>query len=489
MLDVLRQPESLSLDKIRTDGGTQPRAGLNEDVAQEYADAINGPNAWPFPPVVVFFDGDNYWLADGFHRIEAARRYCHREKLAPISIPCDIRQGSQRDAILYSVGANAEHGLRRTNADKRRAVLRLLQDAEWSQWSNREIARRCKVDEKTVRNLRNELTADNPQLDTASRTYTTRHGTVATMNTANIGVRPEPTESNENAVPTITVPEDPRQLRPDWFDHYAADGWKLIRSWDKLQAVHFGRELATKPYPTGYELARAMAAREWSADYFWLDGQEPEAEDGHTAAAPVHTERLPVHIRPSALQRAAEAITGEPADENGYTVPSAAKRLAPLMTSSTGEHYTPSEIIDAVVKTIGPIDLDPCSPVNGPTVPAAQHYTVEDDGLAQFWRGTVYMNPPYGAGIDAWVAKLIESYRAGDVTAAVALLPARTDTRWWQQIRDYPVCFVTGRIRFEGAGNGAPAPFPSALVYLGADLPRFIQATKDLGDVWRRIDG
>lgn len=407
MLDVLRQPESLSLDKIRTDGGTQPRAGLNEDVAQEYADAINGPNAWPFPPVVVFFDGDNYWLADGFHRIEAARRYCHREKLAPISIPCDIRQGTRRDAILYSVGANAEHGLRRTNADKRRAVLRLLQDAEWSQWSNREIARRCKVDEKTVRNLRNELTADNPQLDTASRTYTTRHGTVATMNTANIGAQaqaeesekrpdlperlpvhirpsalrqaaestiapaqpsrpqPETPENLERAVlswlngtvsfthplerleaartdtehrrsllshlrrrethyrgddldtaisavkeriinqlktndqirlndleqstgpdlsrpptnkdlkaPPITVPEDTRKLPTDWFDHYAADGWKLIRSWDKLQAVHFGRELATKPYPTGYELARAMAAREWSADYFWLDGQD-----------------------------------------------------------------------------------------------------------------------------------------------------------------------------------------------------------------------
>jgi hypothetical protein len=42
--------------------------------------------------------------------------------------------------VPNSVSANAPHGLRRTNADKRRAVVRLLEDTEWSQWADREIA-------------------------------------------------------------------------------------------------------------------------------------------------------------------------------------------------------------------------------------------------------------------------------------------------------------------------------------------------------------
>jgi hypothetical protein len=75
-----------------------------------------------FSPVLVFCDGSDYWLADGFHRLAG------RQSLELPAIAVDIRQGARRDAILYSVGANAYHGLRRTNADKRRAVLMLLQD-------------------------------------------------------------------------------------------------------------------------------------------------------------------------------------------------------------------------------------------------------------------------------------------------------------------------------------------------------------------------
>lgn len=97
---------------------------------------------------------------------------------------------TKRDAVLYSVGANSTHGLPRTNIDKRKAVMTLLEDGEWSQWSNREIARQCAVDEGTVRKYRNELTAEIPQSGDASpRTYTNKHGTTSTMNTENIGKR------------------------------------------------------------------------------------------------------------------------------------------------------------------------------------------------------------------------------------------------------------------------------------------------------------
>jgi hypothetical protein len=160
---------------IRIDGGTQSRASIDQHVVGDYADAMAAGDT--FPPVVVFFDGKTYWLADGFHRYEAYAR-------AKIdSVLADVRQGTQRDAILFSVGANASHGLRRTNDDKRRAALTLLNDAEWAKWSDREIARRVGVSHNFVSGLRPSLSSD----DSEPRTYKTKHGTQAEMKTAKIG--------------------------------------------------------------------------------------------------------------------------------------------------------------------------------------------------------------------------------------------------------------------------------------------------------------
>ena len=118
----------LDIFQIRRDGGTQPRTAIHSPTMEEYAEQMKA--GIEFPPVIVFYDGTDYWLADGFHRVEAA---C---SIGLKKIAARIKQGSRRDAILYSVGANATHGLRRSNTDKRRAVLRLLEDEQWSQWSN-----------------------------------------------------------------------------------------------------------------------------------------------------------------------------------------------------------------------------------------------------------------------------------------------------------------------------------------------------------------
>ena len=74
-----------------------------------------------------------------------------------LDLEAEIRRGTQRDAVLYSVGANSDHGLRRTNEDKRRAVLRLLEDEEWGQWSDRAIAEKCAVGHDMVATLRGQL--------------------------------------------------------------------------------------------------------------------------------------------------------------------------------------------------------------------------------------------------------------------------------------------------------------------------------------------
>jgi hypothetical protein len=114
-------------------------------------------------------------------------------------------------------------------------------------------------------------------------------------------------------------------------------------------------------------------------------------------------------------------------------------------------------------------------------VPAGQHFTVEDDGLAQPWIGRVFLNPPYRREIEVWVRKLLDEYSAGRTTAALALLPARTDTHWFRLLAECPVCFLDGRLRFSGYDNAAL--FPSAAVYLGRDPDRFAAAFGDLGQI------
>lgn len=169
----------IELDRIRLDGGTQPRSSIDLDLVQAYA--IDMAKGDPLPPVALFYDGQDYWLADGFHRYHAAKL---NDRTAITSL---VRQGTQRDAILYSAGANADHGWRRTKEDKRRAVQRLLDDPEWASWSDREIARHCRVDHKTVAAQRPAAAADTGEIP-SMRTFThPKTGQPATMNTANIG--------------------------------------------------------------------------------------------------------------------------------------------------------------------------------------------------------------------------------------------------------------------------------------------------------------
>ena len=161
---------TIPLERIKTDGGTQMRAALDPDTVQEYLDAMQ-PIGWgDFPAVIVYYDGKDHWLADGFHRVEAYRRAADNLD-QPASVPADVRSGTRRDAILHAAGANASHGLRRTNADKRRAVETLLRDEEWAAWSDREIGRRCAVSDVFVGKVRADLSANGLQIPT-ERTVT-----------------------------------------------------------------------------------------------------------------------------------------------------------------------------------------------------------------------------------------------------------------------------------------------------------------------------
>jgi hypothetical protein len=194
----------LEISKIKYDG-TQSRVEINQDIVQEYADALTA--GAKFPSVVVFFDGVDYWLADGFHRFLAHVR-AGNQKIQEEVIP-----GTKREAILYSTGANFSHGLRRSNADKRKSVLMLLEDSEWTLWSNEQIAKQCHVSAPLVSDIRKSIS--NPTIDGTPRTVT-RNGTTYQQNTSNIGKKPAPDTGRSvsdifKALDTHSVPQNTAQ--------------------------------------------------------------------------------------------------------------------------------------------------------------------------------------------------------------------------------------------------------------------------------------
>ncbi|NCJ05183.1 hypothetical protein GS597_01340 [Synechococcales cyanobacterium C] len=156
-------------------------------------------------------------------------------------------------------------------------------------------------------------------------------------------------------------------------------------------------------------------------------------------------------------------------------------------SSESEEWYTPSHVLERVLACLGSVDLDPAAEtLENPNVPANAHYTAELDGLSdRVWAGKIYLNPPYGRSIGRWVERLLWEYVSENVTEAILLVPARTDTEWWKQLQHFPVCLCWGRLRFSGSKTGAP--FPSAIFYLGKSADAFYDAFADLGGIWMRI--
>jgi hypothetical protein len=189
--------QSIPISQIYRLPDTQPRIKIDLMIVDEYAEAMK--TGAQFPPLDIFKIDRRYIVVDGYHRHRAAEQAKVKEFL------CNVHEGGMRDAILFAAGANATHGLRRTNEDKHRAVERLLSDKEWSTWSDNEIAKRCNVSYELVAKLRG---AHYPKTDSDKRAYTTKHGTPAKMDTTKIG-RKKKAPYNGTPQPGDFKPKDP----------------------------------------------------------------------------------------------------------------------------------------------------------------------------------------------------------------------------------------------------------------------------------------
>jgi hypothetical protein len=168
----------LKLSDIKLNKQTQSRTAINQDVVNEYCEAML--NDATFPAITVFFDGIDYYLVDGYHRYFATKKTGSKE------IAATVMNGSLRDAVLYAVGVNSDHGLQRSHEDKRKAVMTLLDDLEWAEWSDREIARKCNVSSMTVGRVRKSL-----NIEQTDKKFVNRHGNESVMKVDNVGKKPE----------------------------------------------------------------------------------------------------------------------------------------------------------------------------------------------------------------------------------------------------------------------------------------------------------
>jgi len=204
----------IELKKLRLDGGTQPRVKIEENAVQSYTEVLLDGGV--MPPVVVFFDGADNWLADGFHRWHAHKR------AGFVEIECAVQQGTKRDALIYSLGANHDHGLPRTNEDKRKAVTIVFDDIEMCELSDLQIAKICRVSSMTVGRIRKSLQLDAPVRKASDGT---------TFKVGNMGVRAPTTQ------PDATTKKDdtPEYTEDDRISELATEHAHALEENTKLK--------------------------------------------------------------------------------------------------------------------------------------------------------------------------------------------------------------------------------------------------------------
>jgi len=322
---------------------------------------------------------------------------------------------------------------------------------------------------------------------------------------------PQPAEAAPDALPWYAAYDKAVEAHPDQTvfmqlgdgGHiWLAVGITAYKLTDKIQGMTATLTYATPADP----VATTFAIKLWMGD--------PDQVDRLTAViGPIHTylepDRslwaligdLPSAPLPSEAPVSEPTATTPPEDASQPGAPVEAAAPADLPTedgeddpewwqsSASEEWYTPGHIISRARRVLGEIALDPASNwIANKTVRAGRYFDKEQDGLAQEWiADTVWLNPPYGRGIGAWVDKLVDAVEAGQVKRALLLLPARTDTKWFRRLRGYPRCFVGGRLRFRGSKgeHSNAATFPSMIVALGdVDARLFEETFGDVGDIY-----
>jgi hypothetical protein len=173
--------KTMNLAFLRTDGGTQARVQLDQNIVNEYAEHMKDGDK--FPELIAYHDGSDYWLADGFHRYFAYKSADIKEA------EVEVRSGTLEDAQLFAYSANCRRGLSMSAEDNRNVVILMLKHPKWSLWTYAEISKHVGVSKMTVSRIAKTLEPD-PNASTIKK-FINSHGNVSTVDTAKLN-KPKP---------------------------------------------------------------------------------------------------------------------------------------------------------------------------------------------------------------------------------------------------------------------------------------------------------
>jgi phage N-6-adenine-methyltransferase len=230
--------------------------------------------------------------------------------------------------------------------------------------------------------------------------------------------------------------------------------------WTKLLQLYEGEAHAALGYSSWGDYCSTEFDLSKSHGYRLLDAARvvrvvPQLGNSNEAQA---RELAPLLDEPAQLHEAWQEASEDGKPTALKVREAVSRRMGVHYSSGTDDWSTPRDLFNLLYNEFD-FTLDVCATADSAKCP--RFFTAEQDGLAQDWTGTCWMNPPYGSEIGRWVKKAWESSQAG--ATVVCLVPARVDTGWWwDYCRFGEVRFLRGRLRFGGGETGAP--FPSALV-------------------------
>ncbi len=377
-------------------------SGIDLVSVAAYAEAMREAGGWgSFPPMIAFEgNGAGILLASGFHRREAALA------AGVDPVPVEVRPGGMREALVFSAGENAEHGLPRTNEDKRRSVEVLLDDEEWSAWPDRQIAQAARVSHTFVANLRRQR-AERERVDEPAEGARAVGGNVAASEDARCERTVDLFEGSTLGAARAVVDNtrDGGDADNDCDDDDCDDreGDDDCDGFDgDLDPLDISASDRARLRAHGQEIARATLASSESNEWYtpdWILEAGRKALGGEFELDPASCEAANARVR--------------------------AGRFFGLEDDGLGQPWI----------------------------------------CERLW-----LNPPYGGQTSEWVGQLVFRHKGGQVGSALALVNAVPDRSWFDRLwaASAAVCFLSERVRFSGPGGeaGSRPTHPSALFLL-----------------------
>lgn len=263
LLGIPKEFEELEISLINKKSGTQPRGYVDNETIEAYADSMVDQYD-QFPPVTVFYDGTNHYLADGFHRVAAAELNNRK------TIKSDIRSGTLEEAQWFSYSANSLHGLRRTNKDKERAVKSALKHPNAAKMTNSSLGKYLGVSENTIKKYRDLLGVEKTETRTVERRG--QDGKIQQF---------EQAVSSEKRSKATQRKEKKDAQTTNKYEFWEQNGeWEILIPNDRLSSkilVKYSIEEAPKRYKFEFEDKNKALLPDGQCSLFIKEDQEKEA--------------------------------------------------------------------------------------------------------------------------------------------------------------------------------------------------------------------